>query len=118
MVTDNQQLIQPFKDILLKVELVVDMSMRQYNKTYFYRWLEDIQVSALQSICWELEDCCDQAMELLNTYVVSGIKPMFSTACWQVDTRFTGNLPLIASVVREWVQYPVSRMSHDLELFS
>lgn len=116
MVTDNEHLIQAFKDVLLKVEFVVAMPARRYNKAFFYRWLEDISVSALQSVCWELEDCCDQAMELLNTYVVSAIKPMFAASCWRIDSSFTGNLSLIADIVKSWTHQPAARKFHNMEV--
>lgn len=104
MVTDRTELVRPFISIVPRVELVIDMKKRQYRKTFFYRWLEEVHVSALQNICWELEDCYDQAIELLDTYVVTTVYPALAhtNACWQVDTCMTGNLPRIAEIVREW----------------
>jgi hypothetical protein len=105
MVTDRIDLVRPFLAIIPKVEMVVDMSRRFYDKTSFYRWLENVHVSLLQNACWNLEDCCDQARELLDTYVVSGIFPTLagSDACWKIDTAdLTGNLSGVAGLISTW----------------
>lgn len=104
MITDRAELVRPFLAILPRVELVINLKKRHYRRAFFYRWLEEVHVSVLQTVCWELEDCYDQAIELLNTYVVTPVYPALAhtNACWQVDTCMTGNLSRIAEVVRTW----------------
>lgn len=111
-VTDRAELVRTPANKAPKVEFVVDTGKGLYNRAFFYRWLENIPVPALQAICWELEDCCDQVRELLNTYIVARVYPSLVKAnvYWKINTAYiAGNLPLMANVVKTWSTKVVRR---------
>jgi hypothetical protein len=104
LVTDRLELIRPFISLLPKVELVIEIDERSYNRNHFYRWLSTVNVYQLQSICFELETMCDLALENANTYVVAAISPVLQKqgACWRIEQEHSVYLNGISSAIQNW----------------
>lgn len=104
LVTDRLELIKPFISLLPKVELVIEMDGHHYDRTHFYRWLSNVDIYRLESICWELETMCDLALENANTYVVAAISPVLQKkgACWRIEQEHSVYLNGISSVIQNW----------------
>ena len=104
LVTDRLELIKPFASLLPKVELVIEIDDRHYERSHFYRWLSYVDVERLRSICFELEEMCDMALENANAYVVAAISPVLQHkgACWRIEQDHCFYLSGISYAIQNW----------------
>jgi hypothetical protein len=104
IVTDAVEIIAPFLPILPKVELVVEMDDRHFDRNYFYRWLSQVNEQWLQMICEELGTLCDQALENVDAYVVIPLFPELQKRgiCWRIEHDRNIHLPLVQEVICSW----------------
>ncbi len=104
LVTDAPQLIRPFVHLLTRVEYQVEITEHTYDRTQFYRWLQQVDDSVLQQIIMEIDALYDEAVENIDCYVVDekicADKP--SDNCWKMQLETSGNLSVLFQDLRRW----------------
>jgi hypothetical protein len=104
LITDSPHLIQPFAGLLPRVEFLFVLNEQSYDRSRFYRWLEEVPEHHLQQIVMEIDALYDEAIENVDCYVVS--EPLCEKApkehCWRMQLETSGNLSSLFNNVSSW----------------
>jgi hypothetical protein len=75
LVSDEEDLLKPWLPILPKIVFSIDPEGANYQKKFFYKFLEWVEDDQLSSMCEEILSLHAHAKENNNTYIISQVYP-------------------------------------------
>ena len=91
LVSDEADLLKPWLPVLPKIVFSIDSAGCNYQKKYFYQFLEKVNDNELGDICDEILSLYSHARENNNTYIISQVYPAVAgrVECWRVHFKRT-----------------------------
>jgi hypothetical protein len=102
LVTDEESLIRSFTEILPVTEFIVDRSVKNYQKKYFYQGLSVISQQELNTFCKEIVSLRAHVEDNRDLYIVSTILPAVKHIIeyWRVLYVPLPNVPDLRKFIR------------------
>jgi len=107
LITDSPQLIRPFVHLLPRVELQVHLSGNDYDRSQFYRWLEEISTGDLQTLVHDISRLYEEVVENIDCYVVDericGATDDYH--CWKMNLESSASLIALFDHLKSWKRH-------------